>query len=336
MPINEGRNRVAFDNLVAAVRLGNALAVTGAGLSVWAGYGTWQQLIDRLANAVRQHRGDEINVDVVLQLHIDYLHLASRLGTYLGSLDFEAFVRDEFGSTEHPPHRVLQTFVQIPFAHLFSFNFEESLERSLIGLGVQHRSIACGDLREIARLLRNLNSSCSRHIVHLHGKVSDPINRIALTEEGYVTIYRDPLFKSLLWLLCATRTLVFVGLGFTDNEFLRALRDGARDVRTCGNCHFAIVGLRPDENDAERRQYFNENYLIEPVFYEVQTNDGHQNHDGFVDLIDQIAAATVVQVQIPPPVPVAAAVDEEELRLAERLTDRVLQRLDPGSNDVQG
>jgi SIR2-like domain len=327
---------MAFDNLVAAIRPREALAVTGAGLSIWAGYGTWQQLIDRLANAVRHHRGDEVNVDVVLRQHTDLLHLASRLGTYLGNLDFEAFIRDEFGPTERAPHRVLHTFAQIPFRHCLTFNFEESLERSHISLAIQHRSIACGDLREIPRLLRNLNSPCSRYIVHLHGKVSDPINRMALTEEGYLALYRDPLFKNLMWLLCATRTLVFVGFGFTDNDFLRALREGARDVRTCGSCHFAIVGLRPEDNDGERRQYFNENYLIEPVFYEVKTADGHQNHDGFVELIDQIATATGMQVQAPLPLPVTGAADEEELRLAESLSDRVVQRLDPGGEDVPG
>lgn len=335
MPIDEARNRSAFDQLVRTIRLGSSLAVTGAGLSAWAGYGTWQQLIDRLANAVRRHRGDEVNVDVVLRQHTDFLHCALILGRYLGNLDFEAFVQNEFGPTERVAHRVVHTFAQIPFGHVFRFNFEESLERAYVGLGIQHRSITCGDSREIPRLLRNLNAECSRHIVHLHGKVSDPINRLALTEDGYAALYRAPLFETLLWLLCATRTLVFVGFGFTDNDFLRFLRNGARDVRICGNCHFAVVGLRPGEDDGARRHHFNDNYLIEPIFYEVNIVDGHPSHDGFIELIDRIATSTGVPVQVPPPVPVGRLADAEELQLAERLSDRVVRRLDPGGENVQ-
>jgi hypothetical protein len=169
----------------------------------------------------------------------------------------------------------------------------------------------------------------------LHGKLSDPIGRIALTEDGYTALYRDPVFKSLLWLLCATRTLLFAGFGFTDNDFLRTLRDSTRDVQICGPCHFAIVGLHPNQPDAERRYYFNESYLIEPIFYEVNTVGGQQNHDGFIEVIERIATSTGAPIQARAPFTVAKVAEAEELQLAATLTDRVVRRLDPGGEDVQ-
>jgi len=96
VPIDQIRNEQAFDGLIRLLQTGHALGVTGAGLSIWAGYGTWQQVIDRSAEAVRQRRGPEVNVDVVLKNNRNLLHCAQRLGDYLGRPVFEQFMRAEF------------------------------------------------------------------------------------------------------------------------------------------------------------------------------------------------------------------------------------------------
>ena len=47
--INAARNRLAMEQLLALLRTGQPYAMTGSGVSVWAGYRTWRQLIERLA-----------------------------------------------------------------------------------------------------------------------------------------------------------------------------------------------------------------------------------------------------------------------------------------------
>jgi len=45
LPINAERNDRARNRLLEALRRGNSLALVGAGVSIWAGYGSWGQVI---------------------------------------------------------------------------------------------------------------------------------------------------------------------------------------------------------------------------------------------------------------------------------------------------
>lgn len=115
-----------------------------------------------------------------------------------------------------------------------------------------------------------------RQIVHVHGIYTDPNEAIALTESGYRKLYRDNrLFQQFLWLLAATKRIVFLGFGFEDTDFLNAMRDAARDVHANGTRHFAIIPVRPAEDDAPIRHRLNERYLVEPVFYELLEDGGN-------------------------------------------------------------
>jgi hypothetical protein len=60
MLTDPARNSRALQGLITALQTGRAVAVTGAGLSVWAGYPTWSELIKHLADAVRDRRGDHL------------------------------------------------------------------------------------------------------------------------------------------------------------------------------------------------------------------------------------------------------------------------------------
>lgn len=43
--------------------------MTGAGVSVWAGYRTWKQVIDRLAAVVTDRRGAEVDAQLIVRNH---------------------------------------------------------------------------------------------------------------------------------------------------------------------------------------------------------------------------------------------------------------------------
>lgn len=67
MAIDAARNLEARRRLVAALRTQRTLGVTGAGVSAYAGYGTWWGVLHRLAEEVERHsRGAGPDADVVI------------------------------------------------------------------------------------------------------------------------------------------------------------------------------------------------------------------------------------------------------------------------------
>jgi len=341
LPINNASNLQARGRLIELLRTNRPLAVTGAGVSVWAGYPPWSGVIRDLGEAVRRQTRDEVNPEIVIRNNTNPLHCAQRLGTYLGP-KFADFIRSEFGPNGTTPHDVLFKIVSLPFRHFLSFNFETSGERAHVALRRPCGCISVTSRHDIVVFMRELETQdYGRQFVHLHGMFTDPPELIALTEEGFSRLYhKDPFFQNLLWLLVTSKRLVFLGLSFHDTDFTHLLRTAARDVRDNGLAHFAIVGIEANKDDDQVRYMFNDDYLVDPIFYELDV-DAANRHRGFVELINGISAelalaplATTpdmlqVNVNVPQPAP-------EDLRRAEQLGDALLERVDPGGDGVQG
>jgi hypothetical protein len=349
VPINaerNGRARAAFEQSLSTGRL---YVLTGAGLSVWAGYGTWKQVIDRLAEMVRRHGRGEIDVDLLVRQNTNLLHCAQRLGRCLGNEAFGQFIRSEFGPPRGKTDEIVYRFFSLPFRHIITLNFEESAERACAEIGVACSSVSSTSRREMSIFLREMhNSDYHRRVVHLHGMTSDPPERIALTEQGYADLYDDHFFLNFLWSLATSNRLVFVGFGLKDPDFMGRFRENVRhlnEIREGGTfedyCHFAIVGLRPGEDDEPRRFDLNDSYFIEPIFYNIRTNGEGEDHSEFIELINGIADTFGGQARAltPRPAPEPAEplpLDPDEIRQAERISDRFVERVDPGGDDVQG
>jgi hypothetical protein len=338
--INAARNRRAMDQLLALLRTRQPYAMTGAGVSVWAGYRTWTQVIARLAAAVTERRDGEVNVELIVRNHQDLLFCAQALGRELSREELTEFVQHEFGPNGRPLHELLYLLVQMPFKHILTLNFELSIERAHIGVGLQHGTVSCCDRAAISRFLATMDSQeHPRQIVHLHGIFTDPIQTIGLTEDAYRQLYHDNhLFNRFLWLLAATKRMVFFGFGFGDTDLLNAMREAARDVRENGNRHFAIVGIAPGEDDGPLRQRLNERYLVEPIFYEL-VEDGGDPHAGFPPLINGISHELAVPLRpavelAEPAVAAEPVADPGDMRRVADLAEQFLGRIDPGANDV--
>ena len=330
------RNQAALEQLIEVCRSQRSIAVTGAGLSWWAGYKTWNELIDQLAERVRERRGDEVNVDAILRNYRDRLLCAQKLAAELGPRgEFEDFIRAEFGPVAPRDRSVLQTFARIPFRDVITFNFEESAERSYEGATLPCRSISSANDRELIRYLRQLDQpQTHRHVVHLHGKHSDPQGGIVLTEGEYRALYRPGgFFKNFLWSIFASRTLVFFGCGFEDSDFVGCLREAGHDLRLPEICHFALVGLGADQDDRERRAFFNTAYLIDPIFYEIGPDNSHQ---GFVETLQALAEAANPEAQAGPNVAAGnvPGPPRHDLEIVERLGLKFMGVEDFGGDDV--
>jgi hypothetical protein len=337
--IDADRNRHAMEQLLALLRTGQPYAMTGSGVSVWAGYRTWRQVIDRLATAVRQRRGAEVNTEMIIRNHEDLLFCAQVLGRELTPEDFREFVRQEFGPNGRPLHDVLYRLAQMPFRHVLTLNFEESLEKAHAAVELRCGTVSCCNRTETSRFLASIDwPDYPRQVVHLHGVYTDPTETIALTENGYRHLYRDNrLFQQFLWLLAATKRIVFLGFGFEDTDFLNAMRDAARDVHENGNRHFAVIGIGQEEDDGPFRQRLNERFLVEPIFYEL-TEEGVDRYAGFPELINGIAHELALPVlpsaEIAAPPAAEPAAEPGDLQRAAELAEELLGRIDPRGSDV--
>ena len=339
MPINVERNEGARNRLLTALRRGNSLALVGAGVSVWAGYGSWGQVIEHLAAAVLAIR-PEVDTHAIIQNNRNPLHCAQHLGQYLGPA-FADFIRTEFGPNGKRPDAVLLRLCSLPFQHFLSLNFDYSLEQIHGILGRACQTVSTRNLSDLVKFMRCHDGvAAHRHVLHLHGTFTDPPTDIALTDDGYRRLYPDgTLFRKFLWWLTTSKSLIFLGFGFTDSDFLNAIRQAAWDLKEQDEpVHFAIRGIARDDNDEAIRNDFIDTYKIEPVFYELA--EGAQNrHAGFAALIERIAADLELPLLAPPVViptdaaPVAAP-EPDDLRRAERLAEELVEKLDPGGDDV--
>lgn len=291
MPISRPElNEQAILRLVESLRSCRMFSMTGAGLSAWAGYPLWPELLDRLQARVREVRDREVDVDLIrTRYQHSPLELAQKLGHELRN-EFLPFLRAQFGPAGgRVLSQVLAQFASLPLQQHLTLNYDDSLERAH-----PNGLLACGsataakkeDLIEF--LERGDEPEYGKKALHCHGLYSDPLEDLILTESGYATVYQDyPLLKNLYWSLLSTRRVLFAGFGFTDRDFLHTLNAWKRDTRVRGGDlrHFTIYGLRDGDNDEAERARLSGDYRIDAIFYEVLP--GH-DHSGFVDIVSRL------------------------------------------------
>ena len=332
------KNAESRTELIQTLRTGRVFSMTGAGLSAWAGYPVWSQLLDRLEARVRQLTDGLFDTVLLRRRYGNMpLKLAGELGKQMGD-EFLPFLRAAFGpegSSGLDP--VLMQFASLPIQHHLSLNYDNSLERAHLG-GLQTcGSLSSADRRSLIEFLLRCNDpTYQKKTVHFHGLFSDPIEGLILTEPGYAALYGDiEFYKRVCWTIFATRRLLFVGFGFTDEDFLGTLKDWKRDTRIRGAdlTHFAIYGLGENEDDEEVRARLAEDYRIDCVFYNVLPNHDHRE---FTELIRGIAE-TMGTYELQRPELLAAEnipVSEEDATRIEELTRTMLNRTEGGLPDV--
>lgn len=339
MPINQEKNARARERLVARLRAKTKpLALTGAGVSVWAGYGTWAEVIDNLARAVRESNPG-VDTATIIQNNRNPLHCAQSLGAYLGPR-FGDFIQAEFGPKAKSPGSVLFTLCNLPFRHFLTFNIDPSLEQIHIQLPRPYVAVTTGNLRncrDLTLFMRDDSDGADRHVVHLHGAYNDPPELIALTNDGYARLYQPgSLFGRFVWWLVTSQCLVFLGYGFTDIDFLNLMRQAVFDLSAGEPVHFAIRGIAPDQNDEAIRNELNHSYRIDPIFYEIG-GQPENRHTGFAELIRGVAdQLKIPEAEIPASLveEIHVAAEPDDIRRANELASEFIQKIDPRGDDV--
>jgi hypothetical protein len=340
LPIHDQpANSAAKARLIEALRERRLIGITGAGLSAWAGYPLWRSALQRLAELVTTVTADPQQGADILALNIDLLFCAQRLGHVLGDAEFSGFIAREFGPNGRVPPNVLLHFALLPLRHILTLNFDLSCEEAHTAANVPFRSLSSSSNESLARFFREMDyGACPKTIFHLHGQFNDQLAKIALTEQGYQRLYSDAaLFLHHFKTLVISKSLLFTGFGFTDNDVTQIFYRSARLVKAQLDnkavlYHFAIIGLGANDDQANddraMRLYLSDRYLTDAVFYSVRGDDNP--HAEFPELMRELAEACnqTIPAELSPVETLADAVPIEDIQRMEYLSDGFLRRID--------
>jgi len=276
--------------------------------------------------------------DLIAQ-NIDLLFCAQRLGQVLGEEEFSAFIAREFGPNGRVPPNVLLHFALLPLRHIVTLNFDLSCEEAHTAATVPFRSLSSSSNEALAGFFREMDyEACPKTIFHLHGQFNDPLATIALTEQGYQRLYSDgALFLHHFKNLVLSKSLLFTGFGFTDNDVTQIFYRSARLVKVQLDnravlYHFAIIGLGANDDQANddraMRQYLSDRYLTDAIFYNV--HDDANPHAEFPELMRELAEACnqTIPAVLRPVEPLADVVAIEDIQRMEDLSDGFLRRVE--------
>ena len=262
------------------------LALVGAGLSAGLGYPVWTTLLNQL---------DELFLEVrpgtpTMRDEPDQLWRAEEYKRAIPTERYHAFLQEKFGPRAPKTNDALESLVRAPFRHILTTNYDPCLDRAHQHVfGNSPRVIRWDEQLELRNLLYSLGNRvdvANRHYVHLHGRYDRPA-QIVLSETDYTERYfRSSAASKKLFAMFATQSVVFVGFGFSDPDFMQLLREATLAVGSGDPRHFAILA-QPRSGDAFMRRRLVEKFGIEPVFYR-PTDD----HSGLTELLGELAGSS--------------------------------------------
>ncbi len=206
-----------YADLEQALLARECVLFVGAGLSSGAGLPDWNSLVRRL--------GDDLGLPWS-ERH-DYLDLAQWYRERFGSKRLADLLHEMYATPAQPTlaHYLL---LSLPVRHVITTNYDDLLERALIGL--KRHPVKILHQEDVARTGQN-----EVFVVKLHGDMAHP-DEILLTRDDYDEFFaRRPAMALLLEGLLLNQTFFFVGYGLRDPNFrqihsriVRMLREARR------------------------------------------------------------------------------------------------------------
>lgn len=313
-------NESAKRRLVAALKERRAVLLAGAGSSRSVGYPLWPKLIETLRTTFASHLDwpRDMSVTAFASKIVAEIRKNKKQEAYHNFLE-KTFEPRRDGSRQHDDLHV--ALVRLPFCGLVTTNYERVLESAVAEAfadgAVPHfcEEIDLCDERSyrVMDFFRRLNAGKPRWVLHLHGYYKYP-QRLILTDEDYVGNYGDhpaydqtgrtlnvnlnSLHRKVLWALCVSHPLVFVGFSLEDGFFAHILHILRQDLQLGDDLeHFAIMNYTTEEQRelvAEKLQLLN----TLPIFYYVPPATAGQepDHSGLKRLIYELAGEVGVSV----------------------------------------
>jgi len=218
--------------LIVQLKKGNVVLFCGAGISVSeGGLPSREQLTRELA----ERAGEPELVNAPLP------EVAQAYETKMGRQSLIEYVADRIYDPRYIPLPNHQLIAALPFTKIVTTNWDNLLEKALDQAG---KSVV------VVKVMRDPNVAYADEtkvlLVKLHGSVEQKDSIIITGDDYYDVFARLPEAANLVRAYFATKTILFLGFGLADEDFMRLYHEVVHHIGVHKRRAYAVQ-LSPDE-----------------------------------------------------------------------------------------
>jgi hypothetical protein len=216
------RDPDTYRELIDAIKNRNCVVFVGAGLSVKAGYPSWETLMKSALEKLRPYCDEGENTTLKNWLDAgEFLKIASFFRGKLSQFECTEFLKKTFINDSIKPTEDHTLIVNLPFPFIITSNYDKLIEDSY---SASHNNKAPIVKTYKALDLGGLNIENRFYVLYSHGHIDDPVS-IVWTEQQYNDLkHNNPAYQNFFNTLLSSKILLFVGYSLRDPD-LRLFRE---------------------------------------------------------------------------------------------------------------
>lgn len=216
------RDRVSYSHLISLLLGLDCSVFVGAGLSVHAGYPTFSQLIDYLANQTKIADDTLTKIDDLSLRAKELKKIINENGD-----DFYSILYRRFDNRHFPLKKttdLLENFIQIPFKSIVTTNYDSCIEDVA---ATQNKGFSNDDIQIFPFV--NVSNLEARRIYHIHGKIDqedieNSSQTLILTADEFEKAYSsDSPLPNFLSSFLDIHNVVFIGFALEERTLFDIL-----------------------------------------------------------------------------------------------------------------
>lgn len=264
---DEDTPQLDLDWLVSEIVRGYGVVYVGAGASASSGYKLWGDLIKSLLEKAKPILLADVYDWAIDKMNTgQYLLVAELLERKLGKKNLADIIFQEYGKPLKRPTPIDIEIGRIPFSCAVTTNYDPLLENA--------KGFAATSTWQtpnvLLKLLRADLQKRGKLVFKVHGDAFDPSSIVLGTSRYREVVSGSATLRGAQKTLFLTRTVLFVGFGFTDPHVLGILEELIKEYGLANvGPHYAIFS--PREAPADVQQMLHDVYNIRTLSYHLKT-----------------------------------------------------------------